>query len=222
MGCPFRSLVPITPRVANLGYRAVLNDDEATRFENSEQSYTATCPEGTMGEPVEVIIPAGTYVSYQSQEIADAQALAKATEEAEAALECGPIATEWRKVLDSSPPLGQYWAGSPSPSVAYTTQDIDGFTVVYSSALAIVSTGGDLDTSLPNYSFLEIDFDYTTDTDLKLTTSGAVFIEPIPIGAGHITTQIASGVAGGVVFKTTGGVTAANYTISNFRYRYTE
>lgn len=29
MGCPFRSLVPITPRVASLGYRAVLNDDVA-------------------------------------------------------------------------------------------------------------------------------------------------------------------------------------------------
>jgi hypothetical protein len=87
-GCPFRSLVPITPRVANLGYRAVLNDDVATRFENSEQSYTATCTPPLTGTPVEVTIPAGEYVSYQSQEIADAQALAQATEQAEAELVC--------------------------------------------------------------------------------------------------------------------------------------
>jgi len=90
MGCPFRSLVPITPRVANLGYRAVLNDDVATRFENTEQSYTATCTPPLTGTPVEVTIPAGEYVSYQSQEIADAQALAVATAQAEAALECSP------------------------------------------------------------------------------------------------------------------------------------
>lgn len=88
MGCPFRSLVPITPRVASLGYVATLNDDTATRYENTEQSYTATCPEGTTGTPVEVVIPAGEFVSYQSQAIADAQALAQATEQAEAALVC--------------------------------------------------------------------------------------------------------------------------------------
>lgn len=91
MGCPFRSLVPITPRVASLGYRAVLNDDVATRFENSEQSYTATCPEGTDGDPVEVVIPAGEFVSYQSQAIADAQALALARAEAEEGLVCVPV-----------------------------------------------------------------------------------------------------------------------------------
>ena len=61
------------------------------RFENTEQSYTATCPEGTTGDPVEIVIPAGEFVSYQSQEIADAQALALAKAEAEEGLVCVPV-----------------------------------------------------------------------------------------------------------------------------------
>jgi len=88
MGCPFRSLVPITPRVADLSYASTLNDDSVVRYENTVQSYTASCVPPLTGTPVTVTIPAGTYASYQSQAIANGQALAVATQQAEAALEC--------------------------------------------------------------------------------------------------------------------------------------
>jgi hypothetical protein len=58
-----------------------------TEFGNTEQTFNAECPEGNTGDPVAVTIPAGSY-SAATQEEADALALAAATEQAQAALEC--------------------------------------------------------------------------------------------------------------------------------------
>ena len=93
MSCPFRSEVAVTPRIARLGYAAVLNLDASTevKYESVEKSFVATCPFGTIGTPVSVTIPAGTYVSYQSQEIADKRAQAVAKEQAEANLSCRKV-----------------------------------------------------------------------------------------------------------------------------------
>jgi hypothetical protein len=57
-------------------------------FANTEQTFTAECPEGEIGEPVTVTIPAGAFSSETSQAAADALALAAATSQAQAALEC--------------------------------------------------------------------------------------------------------------------------------------
>jgi len=84
-----------------------LDASMAVRYENAVQSYTATCVVPFTGTPVTVTIPAGTYVSYQSQEIADARALAVAREQAEAALVC--VFTYFNTVqqytANCSPPL---------------------------------------------------------------------------------------------------------------------
>lgn len=68
-------------------------DYSSQQFSNTEQNYTATCPEGLCGEPVSVTVPSGAYTSTVSQADADAQALAAAQAAAEDALscvECGP------------------------------------------------------------------------------------------------------------------------------------
>ena len=61
--------------------------DVVETFTSTEQTFTAECTEGNTGDPVAVTIPAGTY-SAATQEEADALALAAATEQAQAALEC--------------------------------------------------------------------------------------------------------------------------------------
>lgn len=57
-------------------------------YGNAEQSYTASCPQGTTGTPVTVTVPADSYGSTVSQSDANAQALAAATAEAAAQLQC--------------------------------------------------------------------------------------------------------------------------------------
>jgi hypothetical protein len=57
-------------------------------FLSTEQTYTASCPEGTTGDDVTVVKAAGLYYSVTSQADADANALAAATSEATAALVC--------------------------------------------------------------------------------------------------------------------------------------
>lgn len=63
---------------------------EPVIFESTEQSFTAECEEGMIGEPVTVTKVAGAYTSEVSQEDADGQALAAATTEAQSALVCEP------------------------------------------------------------------------------------------------------------------------------------
>lgn len=73
------------------------------RLWNTEQSYTAECPEGETGDPVTVTIPAKTHSSiilatstplqqYLAQQALDQFTLAEATAQAEAALDCQPAA----------------------------------------------------------------------------------------------------------------------------------
>lgn len=59
-----------------------------TVYINTQQRYTAACPDGSIGESVTVTIAAGTYSSTISQTDADAQALAAATSQAIAQLSC--------------------------------------------------------------------------------------------------------------------------------------
>ncbi len=60
----------------------------STIYQNTEQSYTASCGQGTTGDSVTVTVPAGSYGSAVSQNDANAQALAAATAEAVAQLRC--------------------------------------------------------------------------------------------------------------------------------------
>jgi hypothetical protein len=57
-------------------------------FYNTEQSATATCPEGESGEPVTVTKAANLYTSISSQASADSQAYQAALALAEAQLTC--------------------------------------------------------------------------------------------------------------------------------------
>jgi hypothetical protein len=60
-------------------------------FTNTAQSYTASCPSGTNGNPVTKTVAAGSYSSTISQADADAQALNAAKGMANAALVCVPV-----------------------------------------------------------------------------------------------------------------------------------
>lgn len=62
-------------------------DDGSCLFGNDPQSYTASCPEGTTGDPVTVTISANTYTA-SSKAAANAAALAAAQSQAEGALSC--------------------------------------------------------------------------------------------------------------------------------------
>jgi len=57
-------------------------------FLNTQQQYTATCPQGTTGTPVTKTVAAGAYTSTISQSDADQKALTDATNQANAALTC--------------------------------------------------------------------------------------------------------------------------------------
>lgn len=87
MGCPFKDFVPVTPRVTNFAYVANINDDTVILYQNVQQSYTAICPEIQVGNNT-VVIPAGTYSSYLSQESANNLALGAAQLQAEAQIVC--------------------------------------------------------------------------------------------------------------------------------------
>lgn len=96
-------------------------------FANESQSYTATCPEGTTGDDVTVVMAAGTIFSTVSIADANAQALAVAQSKAESQLQCDPgtcwieslASTTWRiasfnpAVFDfvGSVPLSDPWDG---------------------------------------------------------------------------------------------------------------
>lgn len=79
--------------VINKGERCVCIPEET--YGNVEQNYTAYCPVGSVGEPVTVTIPALSYFSNESQAAADALALAAATEQAEAGLDCVAFGVSW-------------------------------------------------------------------------------------------------------------------------------
>ena len=64
-------------------------------YGNAEQSYTASCPEGSTGDDVTATVPANTYQSTVSQADADSQALTAATNEANTALVCSVAPTIW-------------------------------------------------------------------------------------------------------------------------------
>lgn len=223
MGCPFNAISPANGVGLGFTYRAQTNPDSANRYENTEQTYTAECNPPFSGTPVSVTIPAGEYVSYQSQEIADAQALAKAMEEAIGGLNCLPP-TEWMKVVDQSPTLGVYWAGSPFPSSSYTVQNQDGFSINYStgsSLTRVVSTNGRMQSPAPDgYDFLEIDFDYVSDTNLLLVSGGEALIKELSAGGGHENIIIGAGITLDARFKTGASVSSAIFSVTNFRYRY--
>jgi len=71
-----------------------------TVYENTEQSSENICPEGTIGSPIVVTIPAGTYSSTISQEVIDAYALAVARAEAEALRVLTPCTTGYYPLID--------------------------------------------------------------------------------------------------------------------------
>lgn len=57
-------------------------------YTNDEQTYTASCPDGMLGNPVTATIPEGSVTSTVSHEDANAQALAQAAEQANSQLVC--------------------------------------------------------------------------------------------------------------------------------------
>lgn len=81
----------------------------ACTYWNEAQTYTASCPEGTVGSDVERTVAAGVHSSTLSQEDANAKAMAAARNEAEAALSCGSEAF----VIGNTPQ--QFTAQVPCP-----------------------------------------------------------------------------------------------------------
>lgn len=63
-------------------------DYSSQQYCNTEQSYTASCPEGLCGDPVTVTVPPNAFCSSVSQDDANAQALAAAQAQADEELEC--------------------------------------------------------------------------------------------------------------------------------------
>lgn len=98
---------------------------------SSTEEFTATCPEGFVGEPV---TESATATSMISQADADAQALAAATELAEAQLECIAIDVSWTSEIQRStssgsttiPGSGTSAAASLSDSISQATTNAAG------------------------------------------------------------------------------------------------
>jgi Family of unknown function (DUF5977) len=76
-------------------------------FTNTAQSYTATCPAGSTGSPVTITVAAGTITSQLSQADANAQALASATNQANAQLTCSIAPTVYYNTVQTVTLIGQ-------------------------------------------------------------------------------------------------------------------
>lgn len=63
-------------------------DYSSQQFCNTQQSYTASCPDGLCGDPVTVTVPPNAFCSTDSQDDANEQALAAAQSLAESQLDC--------------------------------------------------------------------------------------------------------------------------------------
>ncbi len=72
-----------------------------TVYWNTEQEYTATCPSGSSGTPVEVVVLAHTYSSTVSQSEANSLALSAAQTQALALISCTPDPTIYYNTFQS-------------------------------------------------------------------------------------------------------------------------
>ena len=196
-------------------------------YHNTEQNaeYTATCPDGTIGNPSvgHGTVAAGTYSSSISQEDADAiayaAALVIATEQANAGLSC-VLATEWRQVIFVGNPRGDYWVPG-NPYYIGFPQTASGFTYNYNIISYPVIIQSNLNTSgqFPTYSRVEIDFDYTSDVNLQFYGSSD-FLTNVPTGSSHIN-HIGTNeeVGAATSFRSSIPLAVFNLTVTNFRYR---
>jgi len=114
-------------------------------FLNAAQTFVAECAEGNTGEPIEVTIAAGAYSSLVSQEDANALALAAATEQAQAALECTPVVSTPVLLLGTASATDNIlvnWTQGIEPGTSEVWKSING------GAYALLST---VDGSLLQY-----------------------------------------------------------------------
>lgn len=155
-------------------------DEVPPEFSNSEQSFTASCPEGETGDDVTVTIPAGTYTA-DTQAGADALALAAATEQATAGLVCVPAEAciQWNQLLWSEPT----YSGS-SPETGETHSPAGGAT-----GAAFQTTGFNTDVSTFNAQFSQdafLDFNSPTDCEnnLHFILASTFPIESDTVGVG--------------------------------------
>ncbi len=198
-------------------------------YYNTEQNaeYTATCPEGQVGEPSigYGTTPAGTYSSAISQEQADAlayaAALAIATEQANAGLVCY-LATEWLEPI--SVPGRIYWNRQTGyPSGTTSTETINSFTLGLISPIeAYLQSYCNLDPSLAGpYSSVEFDFDYacTQSTRVYGANIGGEIIGIIN-GTGHADFVFDKVAANFGFALLASPVLMGSISVTNFRYRY--
>lgn len=73
---------------------------------NNQQSFTASCPSGFVGESVTVTVPAQTVPSVLSQADADAMALAIAQDEAETEIQCAGLYFNTEQTATVACPFG--------------------------------------------------------------------------------------------------------------------
>lgn len=83
-----RLVVTLTDKVRDAIDNLVVGPGTPPTFCNTEQSYTASCSGGQVGADVTRTVAAGTMCGYSTQAAADAAALASATADAIAALDC--------------------------------------------------------------------------------------------------------------------------------------
>jgi hypothetical protein len=101
-----------------------------TVYWNAEQEYEATCPGGTTGTPVTVVVLAHTYSSLISISDANTTALAAARNEAQGQLSCTPTPTTYTNTEQS------YTANCPSGYTG-TPQTVTKLAGTYTSTISI-------------------------------------------------------------------------------------
>ena len=103
-------------RPANDPSYARATSSSNTLFYNGEQSATANCQPGQVGNPVTITISAGTIGSSVSQADADAQALKQAQQQAQQQLTCSAPPITYYNTPQSYTATCQPTTGEPSPS----------------------------------------------------------------------------------------------------------
>jgi hypothetical protein len=103
-------------------------------WENTEQSYTASCGFGQAGSPITAIVAAGTVVSFSSQLVADTQALAQAQQQAIDDLVCVTAVFNTAQSFTASCPSPPY---GPSVTVLVSSGSFSAATLEEANDLAL-------------------------------------------------------------------------------------
>jgi len=139
---------PLVGAPTEIRLRPIIIPDEVlpAYFTNTQQTYTAACPDGFAGDPVTVVIPQGVFTSEVSAADANAQAFAVAKEQAESGLVCEQslfFNTEqsYTAVCTEETFLGEFTATIPAGTFSSAVSQADANAQALDAAIAQAEAG---------------------------------------------------------------------------------